>query len=103
MALKLLVLSAVAAASLHYLAPEQQLQDSIRLATLNAWGEPLQSLIGVELIPLDMSPLSRQTRSLVAAERLWGLWLLISSLWAGRRLVGEAQLSARLSALLRRK
>ena len=99
---KLFMISAITVGVLSYGTPGVELSESLRLATIDAWGEPLQRVLGVKLFTTNIAELAPQTQWLITLERLWGIWLLISSLWLGRRLVGEAQLSARLGALLRR-
>ena len=99
---KLLIISLIAFIAQWWSGSTSELMESIELVTLGAWGEPLQSLIGVELSPSLTSEISQRSLWLIAVQRLWGIWVVISSAWSQRRLIGEATLSSRLSALLRR-
>ena len=76
--------------------------DSLKLVSLGAWGEPLQALLSVQSENAINTDLSGPSSWLFGLQRLWGIWLIVSSFWVSRQRIAEAQLSSRMSIRLKR-
>jgi hypothetical protein len=100
--LKLMFITLMFWGTQQLLTPSLNPLESLKLVSMGAWAEPVQALLSVQSKSSFSEHLSGSSLWLLALQRLWGLWIILSSFWVSRQRIAEAQLSSRMSVRLKR-